>query len=80
MQITKGQLILTKEKWLHNAQVIGFISVYNNSFIKRHEKRNTQTQVNINSALFYINTTVNQKVKSFNSIIFFLNLFLKVYQ
>lgn len=78
MQITKGQLILTKEKWLHNAQVIGFISVYNNSFIKRHEKRNTQThekrntqtQVNINSALFYINTTVNQKVKSFNSIIF----------
>lgn len=50
--------------------VIGFISVYNNSFIKRHEKRNTQTQVNINSALFYINTTVNQKVKSFNSIIF----------
>lgn len=70
MQITKGQLILTKEKWLHNAQVIGFIYVYNNSFIKRHEKRNTQTQVNINSALFYINTTVNQKVKSFNSIIF----------
>lgn len=70
MQITKGQLIPTKEKWLHNPQVIGFISVYNNSFIKRHEKRNTQTQVNINSALFYINTTVNQKVKSFNSIIF----------
>lgn len=76
MQITKGQLILTKEKWLHNAQVIGFISVYNNSFIKRHEKRNTQTQVNINSALFYINTTVNQKVMSF----FVFNLFLKVYQ
>lgn len=69
-QMQRGQLIPTKEKWLHNPQVIGFISVYNNSFIKRHEKRNTQTHVNINSALFYINTTVNQKVKSFNSIIF----------
>lgn len=29
--------------------------VYNNLFIKRHDKRNTQTHVNINSALFWIN-------------------------
>lgn len=50
MQITNGHLIMINERWMHNAQLD--ISVYNNLFIKRQEKRNTQTQVYINSALF----------------------------